>query len=87
MAESSTPTPEELRRRVEGWRAAERRERRLRRAELLDPRAALQAGLELTRLDLSFASPDPIREREVAAARLTWERLRRSARWRKPAPR
>jgi hypothetical protein len=83
MAGAVTPSPEDLRRRVEGWRAAERRERSLRREELLEPRAALEAGLDLARLDLAdFTLPDPIREREVAAARRTWERLRRSARWR-----
>ena len=69
---------EQLRRRVQGWRAAEARERELRRIEgPMNPAESFEAGMELCELlpDLSSA-PDPLRTREVEQARLAWRRLR-----------
>ena len=77
-------TPEEIRRRVAGWRAAEQREREVRRDEPpLDASAALDAAQELYELapDL-FGQEDALREREVLAARAAWAKLRIRSGWR-----
>lgn len=69
---------EAIRRRVQGWRAAELRELELRRQEApLDPEASLEASLELCDLlgDGAFVA-DAVREREVAQARVAWAKLR-----------
>jgi len=73
----TTPAAD-LRRRVMGWRAAERREQALRADEgPLSPAAALEAAFELHELfaDAS-AGPDVVRSREVAAARAAWRTVR-----------
>jgi hypothetical protein len=67
----------QLRQRVQGWRAAEVRERQLRALEgSLPPAEALEAALELCELMPENAGSDPIRERETERARLAWRRLR-----------
>jgi hypothetical protein len=69
---------EDLRRRVIGWRQAERREHRVRaEAGPLDPVAAMNAALELYDfLPVHTCAPDDVRAREVAAARHAWHTLR-----------
>ena len=78
MAWATAGRAEALRRRVEGWRAAERRERTLRAsAGVLSPREALLAAFELYALCPSVASAgDSVRRREVEEARALWRRLR-----------
>jgi hypothetical protein len=79
----SQGSPEEIRRRVDGWRAAEQRERAVRRDEpVLDPDAALDAAEELCELapDL-FRQEDAGRKRGVLAARAAWAKLRKHAGW------
>lgn len=69
----------DLRRRVMGWRAAERREQHLRAEEgPMDPEAALDAAIELHELLPSGLDTrdDATRAREVAAARAAWRKLR-----------
>ena len=76
-------SPEELRRRVEGWRAAEQRERALRSAEgPLDPEAAVAAALELSALDPDPSANDAQRIAGVEAARAAWQKLREAFGWR-----
>ena len=67
-----------IRRRVQGWREAERRERSLRsEAGPLEPAAALHAALELCELrPTESLSDDFLRAREVEDARAAWQRLR-----------
>jgi len=77
MTELSPEDAAQLRRRVLGWRAAEVRERQLRATEgSLAPADALEAALELCELMHESARPDPLRERAVEHARVTWRRLR-----------
>jgi hypothetical protein len=78
-----TGSSEEIRRRVEGWRAAERREREVREAEGAPPvSVALEAGLELCQLDPHPpGTVDPVRAREDESARRAWDRLRRGLGW------
>jgi hypothetical protein len=85
---SPSSAREEIRRRVDGWRAAERREREAREAEgSPPPSVALQDGLELCLLDpLSPGSADPVREREDELVRAAWDRLRRGLGWQRSAP-
>ena len=68
----------DLRRRVEGWRAAERREQALRAREgPMAADAALDAAIELADLFPSVATAvDPTRARGVADARAAWRKLR-----------
>lgn len=78
MVHSDVATPADLRRRVMGWRAAERREQALRAEEgPPSPVAALDAAFELHEL---FAGrldwPDAVRAREVEAARTAWRTVR-----------
>jgi len=77
--------PADLRRRVMGWRAAERREQRIRAREgPLDPDASLEAAIELHEfLPPETDALDVVRRREIASARAAWQTLR--ARLRKPA--
>jgi hypothetical protein len=66
------------RRRVAAWRAAEVRERQVRRAEaLLDATTSLELSEELCELDPDlFREEDPVRKREVGEARAAWAKLR-----------
>lgn len=78
MAALTPEQAEQLRKRVQGWRAAEARERELRRSEgPMSPAESFEAGMELCELlpDL-VSSLDPLRMREVEHARLAWRRLR-----------
>lgn len=78
MAALTSEQAEQLRRRVQGWRAAEVRERDLRRVEgPMGAAESFEAGMELCELlpDVT-ATPDPLRTREVELARQTWRRLR-----------
>ena len=81
-------TPEDIRRRVAGWRAAEARERQVRRTEtVLDPTAALDLSEELCDLDPAlFREEDPVRKREVSEARAAWAKLRERLGWQRRAP-
>ena len=64
------------RRWLEGHRLAGRRSLELMRSEgTLDSSASFEAALELCRL-VDTTTPDPGREREVAAARAAWAKLR-----------
>jgi hypothetical protein len=76
MAEAS---PDDLRRRIAGWRAAEQRERAVRREEpILEPARSLELALELCELDATDPDKtDPVRERGVEATRDAWSRLRK----------
>lgn len=61
---------------LEGHRLAARRALHEMRAEgPPDPGASVAAALELCRL-VDLTVPDPVREREVAAARAAWAKLR-----------
>jgi hypothetical protein len=73
-----SPSREDLRRRVLGWRAAETAEIEVRRAEHpLSPSESLAWAEELCALNLAaLSSPDAVREREVAEVRRTWAKLR-----------
>jgi hypothetical protein len=84
----SQGTPEDIRRRVAGWRAAEVRERQIRRAEaLLDATTALELAEELCELDPDlFREEDPVRTREVGEARAAWAKLRERLGWQHRAP-
>jgi hypothetical protein len=75
MAEAS---PDDLRRRIAGWRAAEKREAALRRNEpILEPNQAFALALELCALDATDPDKtDPVRERDVEATRNAWAKLR-----------
>ena len=80
---SSVPSAREMRQRVAGWRAAGERERQLRRDEApLEPEEALTQALELCELTPAgfWATPDEVRQREVAQARAVWARLRAASR-------
>jgi hypothetical protein len=68
----------DIRRRVMGWRAAERREQVLRANQgPLDPAAALDAAFDLHQLFAPGSdSGDAIRDRELASARAAWRKLR-----------
>jgi hypothetical protein len=70
--------PIDFRRRVEGWRAAERREQTLRAREgPMGADAALNAAIELADLFPSATTAvDPTRARDVAQARIAWRKLR-----------
>jgi hypothetical protein len=83
---SKTPRNEWLRR-IEGWRAAERRERAVRAQEgAPEPIRALEIGLDLCSLNPTVvAELDRTRAREVAAARNAWDKLRRRLGWRPAA--
>jgi hypothetical protein len=77
MVDLSAEHAARIRQRVQGWRAAEVRERELRREEgAMTPADALEAALELCELLPEDADSDPLREREVEQARLAWRRLR-----------
>lgn len=77
MTDLSPEQAAQLRRRVQGWRAAEVRERQLRALEGASaPAEALEAALELCELMPEHAGSDPLREREAEQARLAWRRLR-----------
>jgi len=67
-----------LRRRVAGWRAAERREQTILAAEgPLAPTAALNAAGELYELlAVDFRHEDVLRAREIELARHAWRMLR-----------
>lgn len=80
--------PEDIRRRIAGWRAAEARERQVRRAEpVLDPTTALDLSEELCELDPAlFREEDPVRTREVSEARAAWAKLRERLGWQGRAP-
>ncbi|MGC4088651.1 MAG: hypothetical protein QM756_12280 [Polyangiaceae bacterium] len=82
MSQTQGP-PEDIRRRVAGWRAAEACERQVRRAEaILDPTTALVISEELCELDPNlFQEEDPVRKREVAEARAAWGKLRERLGW------
>ena len=71
-------TADELRRRVLGWRAAERREQALRRDEgPLQPDAAVRAAFDLYDLVPGDTRElDVTRAREIEAARRAWRTLR-----------
>jgi hypothetical protein len=73
----STPATE-LRRRVMGWRAAERREHELRRLEgPLAPTVALETAFELHDLFAgTLDRQDAVRVRELTGARAAWRKLR-----------
>lgn len=83
---SRTPR-EEIRRRVDGWRAAERREREVRALEgPRPPSQALEDALDLCQQDpLPVGGVDPVREREEEATRTAWDRLRRGLAWQRSA--
>ncbi len=67
---------DDARRWAEGHRLASRRSLQVMRAEgPLDPSTSFAAALELCRL-VDPTVPDPVREREVAAARAAWAKLR-----------
>jgi hypothetical protein len=84
----TTPAAD-LRRRVMGWRAAERRELALRAREgPPGPAAALEAAFDLHDLFAAAArATDAVRDREVAAARVAWRTLRERVGCRRPIPR
>jgi hypothetical protein len=68
----------DLRRRVLGWRAAERREQALRAREAPpSPAEALEAAFELSELfGQASKLPDVVRAREVGEARAAWRTVR-----------
>jgi hypothetical protein len=67
----------DMRRRVEGWRAAERREQVVRAHEGPMPvDAALNAAFEMSDLFPGVATTDVIRAREIADVRAAWRKLR-----------
>jgi hypothetical protein len=70
---------DDLRRRVWGWQAAERREHALRAREgPLSPAASLNAAFELYELFADTSERlDTVRARDVAEARAAWRALRR----------
>ena len=78
MAALTSEQAEQLRRRVQGWRAAEARERELRRTEgPMSPAESFEAAMDLCELLPEVdGAPDPLRVREVELARRTWRRLR-----------
>jgi hypothetical protein len=82
MAALTLEQAEQLRKRVRGWRAAEVREREVRRVEgPMSPAESFEAGMELCELLPDIAgSTDPLRTREVDRARQAWRRLRNA--WR-----
>jgi hypothetical protein len=83
MPRISAQLADAIRRRVEGWRAAEARERRCRREQpVLDPSDAFEAALELSELQPEGAE-DELRQREVARASRAWARLRERLPWRR----
>jgi hypothetical protein len=71
-------TAADWRRRVEGWRRAERREQSLRaEAGPMTPTDSFAAALELfDLLPIDIHTSDITREREVASARRAWQTLR-----------
>jgi hypothetical protein len=71
-------TVADLRRRVDGWRQAERREQSLRaEAGPLTPAESFRAALELfDLLPIDIQTSDVTREHEVASARRAWRTLR-----------
>ena len=75
--------PEDIRRRVAGWRAAEVRERQVRREEPIpEPTTALSLATELCELAPElFEEEDLVREREVREARAAWAKLRERLGW------
>ena len=67
---------DEVRRWQEGHQRAGRRALQVMRAEgALDATASFEAALELCAL-IDPITPDPVREREVAAARAAWAKVR-----------
>ena len=82
MSQTQGP-PEDIRRRIAGWRAAELRERQVRREEpILDPTTALELATELCELAPGlFHEEDLVREREVREARAAWAKLRERLGW------
>jgi hypothetical protein len=75
--------PDDIRRRIAGWRAAEIRERQVRREEPIpEPTTALELATELCELAPAlFQEEDPVREREVREARAAWAKLRERLGW------
>lgn len=72
---SRSASVEAWRRRVQGWRAAERRELDDRRERgPLAPDESLAAAIELAEL-LPFSAEDAVRTREVEQARRAWSKL------------
>lgn len=68
---------DEWRRRVAGWRAAERRERTLRQREgPMAPAVALEAALELSEWAIAAGADDVARTAATEQARAAWQRLR-----------
>jgi hypothetical protein len=82
MTELSPEQAEQLRARVRGWKAAEVRERDLRRSEgAMTSADAFRAAMELCELaSEAYDAPDPVRDREIERTRLIWQRLRDGAR-------
>jgi hypothetical protein len=79
----------DLRRRVLGWRAAERREQELRAREgPPSPADALEAAFELHDLFADTSGlPDVVRAREIAEARGAWRAVRQRLACHAPIPR
>ena len=79
---------DELRRRLAGWKAAERREREIRRQEPVpEPAESFDQALELIELAwLELEHVDAVREREERRARTAWAKLRRRLGWQASAP-
>ncbi|MBN2574650.1 MAG: hypothetical protein JXP73_08785 [Deltaproteobacteria bacterium] len=77
------PSREELRRRVLGWRAAERVEQRIHMGERPPaPDEALAWADELCALNpAAMSAPDSVRERGVDDARRAWDKLRARLGW------
>jgi hypothetical protein len=75
---AARPSREELKRRVLGWRAAERAGQQARMVERpLGPDEALAWADKLRALNpMAFSEADEVREREVAEARRAWDKLR-----------
>ena len=75
---SMAGSADDLRRRVMGWRAAERREQAIRAEEgAAKPEAALAAALELyDLLPVDVSAPDVTRMVEIEHARRAWHTLR-----------
>jgi hypothetical protein len=68
----------DLRRRVMGWRAAERRERLLQAQQgPVDPGESLETAIDLLQLlPNEVSGPDIVRTREIGFARAAWRKLR-----------
>lgn len=78
MAEHVAGQPEDLRRRIRGWRTAERREQAVRAEDgPMDPSAALVAADEIYAFcHHMLLDADVVRSQELAHARAAWRTLR-----------